>query len=312
MNWKLKAKIQNLVSLLPDSLSYSIYYWIQRNFGSLKGSKINPTSRLIAGIETVKRLEQVGRSAVRATFLEVGTGRRINTILAFWLLGADKIITVDLNPYLKEELVKTDLNYIQKNKVKIEKLFNDNIFDDRLSSLLNFTQSSYNLADFLKFINVEYIAPGNASQIPLSSKSIDFHTSYTVFEHISPQVLEAILMEGNRVLKDDGLFVHKIDYSDHFSHSDKSISSVNFLQFSDDDWDKIAGNKYMYMNRLRHDDFINLFQDSNHHILINEPTKDDNLLSVIESSNFVLSEKFKHKSKDVISTTSSWFISKKL
>ncbi len=67
----------------------------------------------------------------------------------------------------------------------------------------------------------------------------------------------------------------------------------------------------MYMNRLRHDDFVDLFQDLNHHILINKSTKNNNLLSVTEGNNFVLNEKFKHKSSDVIATTSAWFISDK-
>jgi len=309
MNYKLKAKIQHLVSILPSSLSHAAYYWMQRNFGGLRKDNLNPMSRLEAGIETCNRIEKIGRSFVGATFLEIGTGRRINTPLAFWLLGAERVITVDLNPYLKEELVKNDLDYIQKNKIEIQKLFEGRIFNDRLSSLLNFISSEYNLVDLLKFINVEYVAPGDASQLPLSSQSVNFHTSYTVFEHIPPEILKKVLIEGNRILKNDGLFVHKIDYSDHFSHSDKSISSINFLQFSDDDWGNIAGNKYMYMNRLRHDDFINLFQDLNHHILINEPTKNDSLLSVVESSSFILNEKFKYKSRDVLATTSAWFIS---
>jgi hypothetical protein len=30
--------------------------------------------------------------------------------------------------------------------------------------------------------------------------------------------------------------VHNIDFTDHFSHSDPSISSVNFLQFSESQW----------------------------------------------------------------------------
>jgi hypothetical protein len=144
MNWKLKAKIQNLVSLLPNFLSYSIYYWIQRNFGSLKDSKLNPTSRLLAGIETVKRLEQVDRSPIGATFLEMETGRRINTILAFWLLGAEKVVTLDLNPYLKEELVRADLDYIVKNKSAIEILFGNRIFNNRLDILLEFVESQGN------------------------------------------------------------------------------------------------------------------------------------------------------------------------
>ena len=153
MNWKLKAKIQNLVSLLPGSLSYYIYYWIQRKFGGLRRDRLNPINRLEAGIETVKRIEQVGCSPIGATFLEVGTGRRINTILAFWLLGAEKVVTVDLNPYLKEELVRADLDYIVKNKSEIESLFGNRIFNNRLDALLEFVESSYQIKSLLEFLN---------------------------------------------------------------------------------------------------------------------------------------------------------------
>jgi SAM-dependent methyltransferase len=308
MNWKLKAKIQNLISLLPDSLSYSIYYWIQRNFGSLRESKLNPTSRLIGGIETVKRLEQVGRSPVGSTFLEVGTGRKINTPLAFWLLGAEKIITVDLNPYLKEELVREDLDYIVKNKSEIEGLFGNRIFNDRLNVLLEFIESPYELKNLLKFINIEYIAPGDASRLNLSESSIDFHTSYTVLEHISPEIIKAILKEGQRILKKDGLFIHKIDYSDHFSHSDKSISSINFLQFSDDDWDKIAGNRYMYMNRLRHDDFVSLFLALGNLVLLDEVNQDSDVVKLLEFNKTKLHSRFSQKTKEVLAISSSWII----
>ena len=92
--------------------------------------------RLEAGIAACNRIEKIERSFVGATFLEVGTGRRINTPLAFWLLGAERVITVDLNPYLKEELVKNDLDYIQKNKIEIQNLFEGRIFNDRLNSAL--------------------------------------------------------------------------------------------------------------------------------------------------------------------------------
>jgi len=75
MKWQLKAKIQNLVNIFPSSLSYSTYYWIQRNFGGLRKDRLSPINRLEAGIETVRRIEQVGRSPVGGTFLEVGMGR---------------------------------------------------------------------------------------------------------------------------------------------------------------------------------------------------------------------------------------------
>ncbi|MDH6099448.1 class I SAM-dependent methyltransferase [Anabaenopsis sp. FSS-46] len=307
MNWKLKAKIQNLVSLLPPNISYSTYYWIQRNFGSLKKNKLNPISRLQAGIETCKCLEKVGQSPVGATFLEVGTGRRINTPLAFWLLGAERIITVDLNPYLKEELVKADLEYIKNHSTQIEDLFENRIVNNRLNLLISFTQSPFNLQDLLQFINVDYIAPGDASQLSIPSNSIDFHTSYTVFEHIPPEIIKAIIKEGKRVLKSNGLFVHKIDYSDHFSHSDKSISAINFLQFSDSEWNRIAGNRYMYMNRLRHDDFRKLFFESKCSILLEYPFYGDNLLPVLDSLR--IHSDYQFKNKQILSITSAWIVS---
>ncbi|MGR3302934.1 MAG: hypothetical protein ACUZ8I_10590 [Candidatus Scalindua sp.] len=57
------------------------------------------------------------------TFLEVGTGRRMNLPIALWLGGASKIITVDLNPYLKAELIFRDLAYMRNNQQKVKKLF---------------------------------------------------------------------------------------------------------------------------------------------------------------------------------------------
>jgi hypothetical protein len=59
-----------------------------------------------------------------------------------------------------------------------------------------------------------------------------------------------------------GLFVHFIDHSDHFSHSDATISPINFLKHCESDWQGYAGNRYMYMNRLRHDDMIELIRES--------------------------------------------------
>lgn len=99
MKWQYKAKIQNFVNLCSSSVSYDIYYWLQRKFGSLRDNKLSPISRLQAGLEFCQKIEQLGYSPIGKTFMKIETGRRINTPLAFWLLGAEKIITVDLNPY---------------------------------------------------------------------------------------------------------------------------------------------------------------------------------------------------------------------
>lgn len=82
----------------------------------------HPVEHLTAGIATCKKIEKVGHSPVEGAFLEVGTRRRINIPLAFWLKGARRTVTGDLNLYLKEELIREDLQYIMENPREIEEM----------------------------------------------------------------------------------------------------------------------------------------------------------------------------------------------
>ena len=119
--------------------------------------------------------------------------------------------------------------------------------------------------------------------------------------------MQRILREGNRIIRDRGLFVHKIDYSDHFSHSDSSISAINFLQYGDREWDKYAGNRYMYLNRLRHDDFIDLYESLGHNFIKIETSISERAKQELE--NIQLDPQFQNKSKEVLSIDSSWIVS---
>lgn len=301
--------IQNAVSVLPSSASYEAYYWLQRRLGGLR--EINPVRRLSAGVETWKRITRQGYEPLGKIFFEVGTGRVPLVPLAFWLMGAEKTITVDLNPYLKKELVIESLRYIATHRDEIENLFGELLDRKRLQSLLMFTELDFSLRAFLDLCHIEYVAPGNAASTGLPPQSIDFHTSYTVLEHIPPNVLTQILKEGGRLISNTGLFVHRIDYSDHFSHSDKTISAINFLQYSDDKWSRYAGNRYMYMNRLRHDDFLTLFESSGQCILDTEQDTDQPLLALLNDGALTVAEKFSDKTKEILAVRASWIVSKK-
>ena len=184
---------------------------------------------------------------------------------------------------------------------------------DRFNKLLSFNNNSYtSLINFLDLCQIHYIAPGDATDINLDDQSIDFHTSYTVLEHIPVKVLKHILIEGNRIVKNDGLFIHRIDYSDHFSHSDSKITAINFLQYSNDEWKRYTNNRYMYMNRLRHDDFINLFESTKHDIVDVILNEDEYIKEVLENKIIQLNDKYSSKSEEIIATTGAWILSKKM
>jgi len=310
MRWKWKARLQNLIARLPSSASYAAYYWLQRHFGGLRHS--NPVSRLTAGVRTWKRIQQNGGVPQGKVFFEVGTGRDPLVPLAFWLMGADKTISVDLNPYLKEELVLESLDYISQNRSEIQDLFGDLLDPNRWDQLLEFNRTADRSAtDMLRLCRIEYQAPADAAHTDLADESIDFHTSYTVFEHIPAEILRQILEEGNRITRADGMFVHRIDYSDHFSHSDPDICSINFLQYSDDQWDQIAGNRYMYMNRLRHDDVVALFESSGQRVVDAAPDIDPRAQQALQQGLLSLDDRFRAKSPDTLSITGAWMVTRR-
>ena len=293
---------------MPSSVSYDAYYWLQRQFGALRHP--NPLENLMAGIDTCNRITEAGLPVVGGRFLEVGTGRRINTPLAFWLMGAERTVTVDLNHYLRPELIRADIAYISGNRNEVAALFGDRIHDNRLQSLLSFSNRSWHLRELLDQCGIEYLAPASAAHLELAENSIDYHTSYTVLEHIAESVIVDILIEGARVVRSGGLFAHRVDYSDHFSHSDPSISAINFLQYSDQEWQKIAGNRYMYMNRLRVDDFVAVYRRSGQEILSIESYEDSNAMRLLQNNELPVDKRFADKPIAVLATTGSWILSR--
>lgn len=63
-------------------------------------------------------------------------------------------------------------------------------------------------------------------------------------------------------MKDDGTAIHFIDSGDYFQHQEKSITSINFLRYSEKEWNKIDGNEFSYCNRMRASDYLALFREA--------------------------------------------------
>ncbi|HUU22184.1 MAG TPA: class I SAM-dependent methyltransferase [Phycisphaerae bacterium] len=164
------------------------------------------------------------------------------------------------------------------------------------------------MADLLDLCAIEYLAPADAARLELPGASVDFHVSLFVFEHVPPDAVAGILAEGARVLRPGGAMVHHIDYSDHFSHSDTSISPINFLQFSDAQWAQYAGNRYMYMNRLRQDDYVEMFRSLGQRIVLARTVSNDKCLAILRRGDLPLDQRFRAKPLDTLAITSSLFV----
>lgn len=310
MRWQTKAIIQRAVAALPPRASGSVYYAMQRCFGGLRSGTIDPTSRMRFAIELCEAIARQEKSTVGKTFLEVGTGWRVNMPLVFWLCGAKRVVTLDLNHFLKIPLICQDIQFLQEQGAPLREEFAQRLpqfFDEsRWNRLANVEIKT--ALDLQRLFDIEYHAPADAADTALDSASIDYHVSCNVLEHIPAGVLTGILNEANRIVRPDGLVLHRVDHTDHFSHSDPSISPINFLQYGDRNWDRLAQNRYAYVNRLREDDYVKLFDSAGHHLHEVNSEVDPEILGILEKP-FQVGEPFRSKSADTLARLTSVFVS---
>ena len=311
VNWRTKAMIQNTVASLPKPLAQFCYYRIQRLVR--RKWALEPHIEDACRLVDMVRLSQ-GNNLSDIRVMELGTGRRLNVPIVFWLLGAKQIFTVDANQYLRPELVAADIQSYQEQRKWITEMLStrtlttDDSLEKRFDQLLELSQCPSPtdlMKQLMELCHITYLAPADASDLDMENHSLSIHYSNNVLEHISEESLRSILKKASKLLKPGGLCVHHIDHSDHFAHSDPTISRINFLQFNDKQWDRYAGNHFMYMNRLRSSDFLRLFRECGFECQHIKTVVDDHGLKLIETGELPLAEEFQDRDITDLATTST-------
>ena len=297
MNWKIKSAIMKTCS--TTSVGRIVYRMLQRASGSIRS---NPEKRVPLFLQMADWLENEDVDIKGATIFEVGTGHLTVVPICFFLAGADRIITCDLNKRLDTKLTKETLNWFSVNSDTIRKQFGSKLdthtFDERMLTLSKYKDDVY---EFLRQANIEYRAPADATDTNIKENSIDIHFSFTVLEHIPEKIIKDILLESKRILKPRGVSIHFVDLSDHFEHQDKSITRINFLQFSPKQWQNIAGNEYAYCNRLRPNQYLKIAENVSATVIRSEATVDLRSLEKLKNG-FKVDETFQDLSEDIICT----------
>jgi len=258
VRWANKARIQQACALLPGG--GQLYRQIQRRLGRLDG---DPFKRLPQHAAMVRRLAELGLEPGGLRCLEVGTGHLPIAPVAFHLVGAREVVTVDLHRRLHPGLTTDMLRRLTAAEDRLLELY-DGLVDPaqlraRLAVVADLADRPF---DLFNRIGVRYIAPSDAARMPDPDGSYDLAFSMTVLEHVTPGALRAILTESHRLLRPGGFAAHLIDPSDHFAHQDAAISRINFLRYSHPEWIRLAGNEFGYCNRLRAPDLERMVTDA--------------------------------------------------
>ena len=230
--WKIKSWLFGVIDKLHASyiLHFLQKYVTRRSRG--KSVAFNP--------DWDRHKRSLIKHKATGVVFEFGAGQSLAQNL-YLSSVVNKQIVVDLNPMLDFDLVQTSKDFLKRQ------------------NMLQLDSEVSNAKDLERY-GIFYKAPFDARMTRLLDASIDACVSTDTFEHIPKDDILEILEELKRILKPGGIITSKIDYSDHYSHTDDSIGPLNFLKFSDYEW-KRFNHKNHYQSRLRHFEYKKLFED---------------------------------------------------
>jgi SAM-dependent methyltransferase len=253
MHWRTKAIIQTALGHVPAG--HALHFLLQRSFGGLKDFRRELTAKIDDWQIMVGHLRNAGIRIEGARFMEVGSGWYPTFPFAYYLAGAARLTTIDLNRHMRAGLTRECAVALGEHLDLIAEATGTPASDVRRRHL--------RLLDRLHGVDlstatdgvVQYHAPGDASKTSLPDASVDVVFSNSVLEHVPGEVIDALYREGLRILADRGVMFHSVNCGDHYAYVDRSISQLNYLQYSDADWRK-WNNEFLYQNRIRAHEFV--------------------------------------------------------
>ena len=307
MKWTTKALIQRVLSSTPAG--ERIYYLGQKYAGGFRNFTIE--DRVQQGVSLLKCLFEVGEDIEGRRTVEIGTGWTPIIPLLFWACGQWECDTYDITRLLKLSLViETARQFAalaEREDVHLDTGRRAE-FESRVRSL---HQSACDQADgyaILRNCNIRYHAPADASSTNLPDASVDLVYSNNVLEHVPREAVHRLFAEAYRILRPGGYMLHLIDPSDHFSHSDPSISAINFLQFSEEAFSKY-NSRFIFQNRLRASTWYQIVQDHNFQISYWRTSIDEKAVQQLPS--LKLDRAFSSMSAEDICSTAVWVVAKR-
>jgi SAM-dependent methyltransferase len=256
MDWRVKGGIQKVLGRVP--FGERLHYELQKRAGGLRQFDRELTAKIEDWRLMVTHLRSVEIPVAGTRFLEMGTGWYPTFPFCLYLAGARSVITVDLNRYLKPDLTLRMAAALARFTPTIAMATGrpEPEIAESQRKLEAAVRRGASLEEATGGV-VAYRAPSDASATGLPDASLDVVFSNSVLEHVPGEVIERCLVEARRILCPGGVVFHSVNCGDHYAYADSTIHQLNYLQFSDEDW-RACNNEFLYQNRLRAIDFIDM------------------------------------------------------
>ena len=304
MDWRIKASIQKILSAtyIGDKINHFGSRLMNPNY---MDQKID--YHISEALIHIDKLNRCGYTISEDdVFLELGTGYAIVESLTMILLGAQKVITVDITEDVK---FSESLKYINMFSSKHIAMIADKscYTEKQIREKLNSLKQADSQQDFLKMAGIVYIAPYSISDLEKYRGKINVCYSQVVLEHIPKTVMEGLFSESRQFMAEGGYHSHIANLTDHFRNPglfrDNSVTDINFLRYSDKYWNRWCDNDIAFVNRLRFPFYIDLFTKLGFEILDVDKQKEEGRMNELLSYEDIHDDiKSKYGKKELMDT----------
>ncbi len=258
VDWRLKSTVFSILEWLPagDSIHYLLQRFITKSLVFDENALLKSYYDKVAAHITA--FEQFGETPINESrCYEFGAGWDLLCPIGVSLCGMKEYVCVDIKKLSHVREITNTITFYKHNATRLN--IKEPVFEGKLTGA--------NFKTYLKKnFGITYNAPYDARDTRLPAQSIDYIISNVTLEDIPENSIIEIVRECWRILKTGGIASFSIDYSDHYAHTDTSISAYNYLQFSEKEWVKYSPSIH-YQNRLRNSDYVRIFEEAGFTIL---------------------------------------------
>ena len=256
--WIMKAVLQKGMSVLPDPQRAN-YFFQNRVTRSTVLSQTFLEQRVEwAGLH-LDALDRFGSRSEGFDAVELGSGWYPIVPLCYFLAGAGTVSLVDLEDLSRPELVTQAVDGVIAAHERGGLGALGTIEVARVDELRRARERIATDGHVAALESVGLlIRPTDARTLELDAPPA-LISSNTVFEHIHPEVLEAILVRFGHICGPGTVMSHLVDLCDHYAYIDPSVSVYHFLKYSDRVW-RLIDNDIQPMNRLRASEYRDMYR----------------------------------------------------
>jgi hypothetical protein len=299
--WIAKSIAQHAIAMLPYSQSWN-YIFQKHVTKSLDLGSVWFQRRLR---ECRWHLENYFQTSAHpaARVLELGTGWYPTIPIAFWLCGVPKIFTFDIQPVLRREAVRETISSFLAAGSRGElAAILPWLQEDRLAVLRELLRSDDKPAALLHRMGIEAKVQ-DLRRSTIDAGSIDFAYSNGVLHEIPPSVLEGVFAEFRKVATPRFAMSHYVLMTDLYASFDSSISSLNFLKYSDRVW-RFLDSPLQRHNRLRISDYRRLHESAGFALLYEH----DECGSISDLDGIPIATRFRAYPREELLVARSWLV----